>query len=101
MSGDLVAPNINEQIAELRRELKMRERVYPKHIQGRRLTPKKAAYQVACLEATVVILETLGLCVGMEWSADDLGRMANLPRPELTINRISPAVSGHQKKCLP
>lgn len=50
-------PTINQQIAELERELKMRSQVYPKLIAARKLSQKAADWQVACIEAAIETLK--------------------------------------------
>lgn len=42
-------PDLNSAISELRAEIAIRERVYPKWIAQNRLTHAKAAYKLACL----------------------------------------------------
>jgi len=46
-------PNRKAQLEELRRELKMRQRVYPKWVREGRMTQEQMEHRVACL--TLVI----------------------------------------------
>ena len=49
-------PSIEEQIKCVLREIGMRERVYPRWIEQRKLLPKKAEREIALMRA---VLETL------------------------------------------
>jgi hypothetical protein len=51
--------NLHEQIAELKRELVMRGRVYPGLVSGGKLSPTEAERRNRALEAAVKTLETL------------------------------------------
>lgn len=53
----LPPPSIEAQIAELKRERKMRERVYPKWVSGRMMTQHQSDRQMACLDAAIATLE--------------------------------------------
>lgn len=60
MKGDPVAtfdPTISQQLAELRRELIMRRQVFPKWVAARKLQQKDMDYRIACIEATIKLLE--------------------------------------------
>ena len=50
---------IRDQIKELKRELAMRQHVYPKRVLQMKMAQKTADYQIACLRATIRILEHL------------------------------------------
>ena len=52
-------PALSEQIAELRRELAMRERKYPGWVSSGMLTKARADRQMGCLRAAVATLEKL------------------------------------------
>lgn len=49
--------SLTEQLAAARRELAMRQRVYPKWINAGKLTPAKATHEVDCMDAIVQTLE--------------------------------------------
>ena len=51
--------SLNEQIDEIKRELKQRERVYPRLIDKGKLKPSIADYQTARLQAALETLEYL------------------------------------------
>lgn len=53
-------PSVGQQIAELEREKKMRQQVYPKLIAARKLSQKAADWQVACLDAAIATLKGAG-----------------------------------------
>ena len=52
---------IDHEIAELKRELAMRENLYPDWTKGPKpkLKPDAAAHRIACIQATIKRLETL------------------------------------------
>ena len=50
-------PRIDEQIAEVRRELALRRRVYPDMIRAGKLKRSTADYAMHCLEAVLTTLE--------------------------------------------
>lgn len=52
-------PTLTQQIAELEREIRMRQSVYPGWSTGPkpRLSPATAAHRIACLVATLAILK--------------------------------------------
>ncbi len=69
MAGDLFggpsqpAPGVvslRDQVEAVAREIKMRERVYPRWIEAGRMTPVKAAAEIAAMQA---VLATLNLLV--------------------------------------
>lgn len=47
------------QIAELKRERAMRDRVFPKFVESGRLTQDEADYRCACLDGAIASLVTL------------------------------------------
>jgi hypothetical protein len=49
--NDLFPPTLDEQIACVDREIKLRQRVYPRRIADRRMTQALAARQIALMEA--------------------------------------------------
>lgn len=53
------APSLMCQIAELKREKSMRERVYERLIEQGTLTEEKALYQTRCLDGAIETLEGL------------------------------------------
>ncbi len=50
-------PTLGQQVAELKRERRMRDQVYPKLIAARKLSQKAADWQMACLDAAIATLE--------------------------------------------
>jgi hypothetical protein len=50
-------PTISQQLAELRRELIMRRQVFPKWVAGGKLKQRDMDYRIACIEATIKLLE--------------------------------------------
>lgn len=50
-------PTLEQQIAEIKRERRMREFVYPKLIASKKLSQKAADWQQACLDAAIASLE--------------------------------------------
>ena len=50
-------PTISQQLAELRRELIMRRQVFPKWVASGKLKERDADYRIACIEATIKLLE--------------------------------------------
>jgi hypothetical protein len=52
-------PTINQQLAELRRELVMRRQVFPKWVGAGKLKQKDMDYRIACIEATIKLLEEM------------------------------------------
>lgn len=56
MMGDLLPVSIQDQIAEAERELKMREKVYPRQVEQRLMTQKTADLRISLMKA---IIETL------------------------------------------
>jgi sirohydrochlorin ferrochelatase len=52
-------PSLPAQLAELKRERKMRARVYPHLVSSGKLTQKAADYQNQCLDAAIRTIERL------------------------------------------
>lgn len=48
-----------QQIESVRREIGMRERVYPNWVDAKKLKPEKADYEIACMRAVLRTLTTL------------------------------------------
>lgn len=46
-----------QQIASAKRELAMRERVYPKWVEARKMTEAAASHEIECMRAIVATLE--------------------------------------------
>jgi hypothetical protein len=53
----LTAIPIGEQLEAARRELKYRERVYPRRVEAGHLTQRAATYQLRCMQAIIDTLE--------------------------------------------
>lgn len=56
---ELFAPTLQDQIAEIRRELGMRKGAYPRFVAAGKMKQATADRQVACLEAALKTLEAL------------------------------------------
>lgn len=54
--ADAPSVDILEQIASVERELRMRDRVYPRWVENGKMSPQKAKHEIACMEA---VLRTL------------------------------------------
>ena len=54
---DLFPATLDDQIAEVRRELALRERVYPNFVAKKRLTQEKADRHMAAMRAVLQTLE--------------------------------------------
>lgn len=61
--------SIQEQIAEVKREIGLREKLYPAWVASRGMNPSKADYQLNCMKA---VLATLGLLAPKEPQARGL-----------------------------
>jgi hypothetical protein len=60
MSDDLfeqTGPDRHMCIAELQRELKVRERLYPHWAEAGKIDPKTAAHRILCLRVAIAMLE--------------------------------------------
>ena len=53
--------SLAEQIAEARRELAMRKKLYPQWVQSGRLDAAQAQHQLVCMEAIVATLERVAM----------------------------------------
>lgn len=51
-----VTPSLDEQIAEIKREIALRKSVYPRWIKQGKMTQAQADGRLACLEATLDLL---------------------------------------------
>lgn len=47
------APSLDQQIREVDREIKLRQRIYPKWVEGKRLKKHDADFRIACLVAVL------------------------------------------------
>lgn len=59
MTAQFPAPSLAAQVAELKRERKMRERVYPFWVQTKKIKQHDADRQMQCLDAAIATLERL------------------------------------------
>ncbi|MCA1623362.1 MAG: hypothetical protein LC768_13130 [Acidobacteria bacterium] len=50
---------IDEQIAEVKREIAMRRKVYPKWIEAGSMQKSKADFQVLAMEAVLILLQAI------------------------------------------
>ena len=57
---------LTEQIASIRRELGLRQGVYPRLVAQRRMSEAKAAHEIACMKAVLATLELLNQPVSVE-----------------------------------
>jgi signal recognition particle subunit SEC65 len=59
-SGDRLFPvSIEEQIASIEREIRMRESAYPRWVEQRRMTVKTAEHEIACMQAVLATLRRI------------------------------------------
>lgn len=72
--GAFPAPSLMCVIAELKRELKMREHVYPRLIDSGKLTEEQALFQQRCLEEAIDLVEGKAPVV-------DRGHVSRTPEP--------------------
>jgi hypothetical protein len=56
---DLFPPSLIDQVACVKREIEMRERVYPRWIGKRHMTQEKADLELAAMRAVLATLEGL------------------------------------------
>lgn len=54
-----MSASIAEQIASVEREIRMRERVYPRWVEQRRMMAKTAEHEIACMRAVLATLRQL------------------------------------------
>lgn len=59
MMPDLLPVTLPEMIAEVRRELRLRRKVYPNHVAAGRITQDQADRRIEVMEAALRELETL------------------------------------------
>lgn len=59
-----VQVSLADQVACVKREVALRMRVYPRWVAAGRMTQAKAATEIACMQAVLKTLETLGASVG-------------------------------------
>lgn len=57
MSGDLYPVDLEEMIQELKRELQLRQHVYPIRVRERKLNARRAERQITIIEALIAKLE--------------------------------------------
>jgi len=67
----LFAVSIEEQIASVEREIRMRESAYPRWVEQRRMTVKTAEHEIACMQAVLATLRRVA-------SEEGYGRAAAL-----------------------
>ena len=53
----LFAVSIEEQIASVEREIRMRESAYPRWVEQRRMTVKTAEHEIGCMQAVLATLQ--------------------------------------------
>lgn len=64
-----MSASIAEQIASVDREIRMRERVYPRWIEQRRMMAKTAEHEIACMRAVLATLRRVAVEEGHERAA--------------------------------
>lgn len=57
LTRETAVPRIDEQIAELQREIAMREQVYPGQIRAGKMRQGTADYKMRCIEAALATLQ--------------------------------------------
>lgn len=75
---------IDEQIACAKRELALRQRVYPAFVDRKKITADKASYEIEAMKAVLKTLETL----------KDMGAIAPMPAPFTSPPQRVPAEDG-------
>ncbi len=58
-SAPRVGPTLDEQISDVSREIHMRESLYPKWVQAKKMTQYRADYQLECMCAVLLTLQNL------------------------------------------
>ncbi|MCD6674896.1 MAG: hypothetical protein LT106_18840 [Burkholderiaceae bacterium] len=53
----MTTPTIDDQIARVLREIRMRESVYPRWIAAGKMTAEKSAHELACMQAALATLQ--------------------------------------------
>jgi hypothetical protein len=71
-------------LACARRELSLRTNVYPKWVEGGRMTAEKAAYEIECMQSICTSLEKLKMLGEV---ADDM--QAREQQTELDLKRLN------------
>ncbi len=61
--------SLAEQIASVEREIRMRERVYPRWVEQRRMMEKTAEHEIACMHAVLATLRRVAAEQGHERAA--------------------------------
>lgn len=61
-----MSASIAEQIASVEREIRMRERVYPRWVEQRRMMEKTAEHEIACMRAVLATLQRIAAEEGHE-----------------------------------
>lgn len=62
----LFAVSIEEQIASVEREIRMRESAYPRWVEQRRMTVKTAEHEITCMQAVLATLRRVATEEGHE-----------------------------------
>lgn len=75
---------IDEQIACAKRELAMRQRVYPSFVDRKKMTPDKAGHEIEAMRAIIKTLETIKA----------IGAIAPAPVPFSAPHQRAPAEDG-------
>ncbi len=65
----LFAVSIEEQIASVEREIRMRESAYPRWVEQRRMTVKTAEHEITCMQAVLATLQRIAAEEGHERAA--------------------------------
>jgi len=61
-----MSASLTEQIASVEREIRMRERTYPRWIEQRRMTAKTGEHEIACMRAVLATLQDIAAREGHE-----------------------------------
>ena len=61
-----MSASLAEQIASVEREIRMRERAYPRWIEQRRMIAKTAEHEIACMRAVLASLQQIAAREGHE-----------------------------------
>ena len=64
-----MSASIAEQIASVEREIRMRERVYPRWVEQRRMMKKTAEHEIACMRAVLATLQRIAAEEGHDRAA--------------------------------
>jgi hypothetical protein len=71
--------DLDRQIACVAREIMMREAVYPRYVDAKKLKPEKAAYEIRCMTAVLATLE------GLRKPWDGVERRRTMPDGDTTL----------------